>query len=395
MGNPEKQLRMVHVAGTNGKGSTCSMLERMLRGCGMKTGLYTSPYLMRFNERMRINGLPIDDEALIRITSRVKEAVEQLLLEDVKPTTFELGTAITLTWFAEQQVDIAVIEVGLGGRLDSTNVIQPESCLIAPIGMDHTKILGDTLPQIAGEKAGIIKEGVPVAVAPQQTDEVMQVFRETAARMNAPLLEVGAQELTIHEINARSAHFTFHGHDARIQLAGRHQVDNACLALSGIDLLRSRGFELPEDKCMDALRKAVWPGRLEWIGENILIDGAHNPHGAQALANFTEQHLADRRIVMVVGMMKDKDVESCVRLYAGMAKEAVATQVDYPRAMAHEELRDLLISHGVNAISVGNIPGAVEKAKEIAGADGIVLICGSLYVAGEVRMLLQDDGGRL
>ncbi len=395
MGNPEKQLRMVHVAGTNGKGSTCSMLERMLRGCGLKTGLYTSPYLMRFPERMRVNGVPIDDESLVRITSRVREGTEKLLTEGVKPTTFELGTAITLTYFAEQKVDIAVIEVGLGGRLDSTNVIQPEVCLIAPIGMDHTKVLGDTLVQIAGEKAGIIKEGVPAAVAPQQNDEIMQVFRNTAARMHSQLLEVRREEIDVTASDARGADFVFRGQKARISLAGDHQIENACLALSGIELLRSRGFDLPEERCIEALEQAVWPGRLEWLSDSLLIDGAHNPHGAKALYAYVKKHLSDRKIVPVIGMMKDKDVESCVALYADLSKEAVATQIDYPRAMPSDELRELLISHGVNAVSEGTVPSAVRRAQKIAGDDGIVLVCGSLYVVGEVRLLLRGDDGRL
>lgn len=393
--HPERRLRMVHVAGTNGKGSTCSMLERMLRGCGMKTGLYTSPYLMRFQERMRINGIPIDDDALIRVTSRVKEATERLLLEGVKPTAFELGTAIAFSWFAEQKTDVAVIEVGLGGRLDSTNVIQPEACLIAPIGMDHTKILGDTLPQIAMEKAGIIKKDTPVAVAPQQTEAVRRVFYEAAAAVHAPILDVAEDPPHIHEINAFGARFSFRKHEAQIQLAGRHQIDNACLSIAGIDFLRRRGFDLPEGKCMAALKEAVWPGRLEWIGNDVLIDGAHNPHGAQALANFAKEYLSQRRIITVVGMMKDKDVESCVRLYADISEKVIATQAAYPRAMPHEELRDLFLRHGVDAVSTENVASAVQKAREFVGENGVILICGSLYVAGEARMLLRDDGGRL
>lgn len=395
MGNPEKTLKMVHVAGTNGKGSTCSMLERMLRECGLKTGLYTSPYLMRFPERMRVNGVPIDDESLVRIASRVREETEKLLQEGVKPTTFELGTAITLTYFAEQQVDIAVIEVGLGGRLDPTNVILPEVCLIAPIGKDHTKVLGEDLVQIAGEKAGIIKDGVPVAVAPQQSDEIMRVFRRTAEEKKAQLLEVCHEAIDVIRTDARGAEFVFRGQKAKIGLAGEHQVENACLALSGIELLRSRGFDLPAEACLAGLEKAIWPGRLEWIDDQLLIDGAHNPHGARALYAYAKKYLSGRRIVPVIGMMGDKDVTSCVALYADLSKEAVATQVDYPRAMPHEELRALLISHGVNAVSEGTIPAAIERAREIAGKDGVVLVCGSLYVAGEVRLLLKGDDGRL
>ena len=395
VGNPERQLKMVHVAGTNGMGSTCAMLEKMLRECGLKTGLYTSPYLMRFQERMRVNGVPIDDESLVRIASRVREATEQLLTEGVKPTTFELGTAITLLYFAEQRVDIAVIEVGLGGRLDPTNVILPEVCLIAPIGMDHTKVLGDSLPQIAGEKAGIIKEGVPVAVSPQQNEEVMRVFRDAAEKMHAPIMEVRSSEIEVLLADARGAEFSFRGRKARIRLAGRHQVENACLALSGAELLKTRGFDLPWEKCLAGLEKAVWPGRLEWIDDHTLIDGAHNPHGARALSAYVREYLAGRKIVPVIGMMGDKDVESCVALYAELAEKIVATQVDYPRAMPAGDLKNLLRTHGVDAEAEATIPAALNRAREIAGEDGVVLICGSLYVAGEARMLLHGDDGRL
>jgi len=261
--------------------------------------------------------------------------------------------------------------------------------------MDHTKVLGDTLVQIAGEKAGIIKEGVPAAVAPQQNDEIMQVFRNTAARMHSQLLEVRREEIDVTASDARGADFVFRGQKARISLAGDHQIENACLALSGVELLRSRGFDLPEEQCLAALEKAVWPGRLEWLSDSLLIDGAHNPHGAKALYAYAKKHLSDRKIVPVIGMMKDKDVESCVALYADLSKEAVATQIDYPRAMPSDELRDLLISHGVNAVSEGTVPSAVRRAQEIAGDDGIVLVCGSLYVVGEVRLLLRGDDGRL
>ncbi len=395
LGHPERALKMVHVAGTNGKGSTCAMLERMLRGCGLKTGLYTSPYLMRFQERMRVDGVPIPDDRLRVIASRVRAVTEELLKEGIKPTTFELGTAVTLSWFAEEKVDMAVIEVGMGGRLDPTNVISPEVCLIAPIGMDHTKTLGDTLEQIAGEKAGIIKEDIPVAVAPQQTESVLKVFQETAARMNARLLEVRPEEIQVEREDARSACFSFRGLRAEISLAGRHQVDNACLALAGMELLRERGFDLPVERQLDALKKAVWPGRLEWLEDRLLIDGAHNPHGARALAAYLRDFLPGKRIVPVIGMMKDKDVEACVGIYAQIAREAVAAQVDYPRAMPSEELAALMNAHGMTAQFAVSIPEALEKARRLAGPDGVVLVCGSLYMVGAVRMLLHGDDGRL
>ena len=338
LGNPQEKLRCVHVAGTNGKGSTCALLERMLRECGLKTGLYTSPYLMRYSERMRVNGVPIDDDTFTRLTERVREAAEALAEQDIRPTWFELGTALAFLWFAEENVDAAVIEVGLGGRLDATNIISPEICLIGPIGLEHTKQLGDTLELIAAEKAGIIKPGVPVAVQRQQTESVRSVFRDIARERGADLFDLTDHPPKDVACHARGAFFAWNGHHARIALAGRHQVDNACLALAGLDLLREKGWALDEESALRGLERAVWPARLEWIDDHTLIDGAHNAHGARALAQYVREFLPDRRVVCVLGMMKDKDTDECARIFAGIAHAAVATQIAYQRALPCGEL---------------------------------------------------------
>ena len=394
LGSPEKGLRCVHVAGTNGKGSTCAMLERMLRACGLKTGLYTSPYLMHYGDRIRVNGLPIPDGDFVRLTERVREAVEALLDEGVRPTAFELGTAVCFLYFAEQRVDVAVIEVGMGGRLDATNVIVPEVSVIAPIGMDHTHILGDTLTLIAAEKAGIIKEGVPVIVQDQALP-VREVFHRAAQASLSPIVDLADSRLVIERIDARGAAFTLNDERAEIRLCGRHQVQNAALALSTIHLLRQKGWSLPEDKALEGLKQTVWPGRLEWLEDRLLIDGAHNPHGAQALAEYVQTFLKDRRIVLLVGMMKDKDVAACTHLYAQIAREAVCTQVDYPRAMPGEELARLCRAQGMDALAEPSVPHALEIARERAGSDGLVIVCGSLYLVGDVRLRLHDDDGQL
>ncbi len=395
LGNPQDKLRMVHVAGTNGKGSTCAMLERMLRQCGLKTGLYTSPYLMRYHERMRVNGAPIGDEALVRLASLVRAEAEALVAEGVRPTTFELGTALCLLWFCEEQVDIAVIEVGLGGRLDPTNVIMPEVCLIAAIGMDHTKVLGDTLTAIAREKAGIIKDGIPVAVQDQPDPAVRAVFHEAAHAHGSLLIDLHEHPASILEERPDGYRFDFDGHTAEIHLCGRHQVANACLALSGIRLLRSRGWDLPEDAVREGMRLAQWPGRLEWLAPNLLIDGAHNPHGAAALTAYVKKFLSGRRIVLCVGMMKDKDAASCAGLYKEIADEVVCTQVDYPRAMPAGELAKLYLDEGVRATAVENRFEALSRALELAGEDGVAIVCGSLYLVGDIRLKLHADDGAL
>ena len=395
LGNPQDKLRSIHVAGTNGKGSTCALMERMLRECGLKTGLYTSPYLMRYNERMRVNGEPIGDDAFTKLAQRVREKAEALAETGVRPTWFELGTAMAFLWFAEEGVDAAVIEVGLGGRLDATNVIGPEICLLGPIGLEHTKQLGDTLEQIAFEKAGIIKPGVPAAVQRQQTESVRQVFHRVAAEKSAPLTDLSIMPIENLRCHARGAEFDFAGHHARIGLAGRHQVDNACLALAGLDLLRQKGWALEEAKAMEGLARAVWPARLEWIDEHTLIDGAHNAHGARALAEYVREFLPDRRLVCLVGMMKDKDTDQCAAVFASIAEAAVATQIDYQRAMPCEELAARLNAHGLTTEAIQDEGQAMARARALAGEDGVVLICGSLYLAGDMRLRLNDDEGRI
>lgn len=395
LGNPQNSLRCIHVAGTNGKGSTCALLERMLRECGLKTGLYTSPYLMRYGERMRINGIPIEDDAFVRLASRIRREAEALVAQGVRPTWFELGTAIAFLWFAEQRVDAAVIEVGLGGRLDPTNVIMPEICLIGPIGLEHTQQLGDTLEKIAFEKAGIIKPGVLVAIQRQQSESVHQVFLDVAARCASPVMDLEAFAVSDVHGDARGADFVFDGLHARVNLSGRHQIANAALAISGLRLLQKKGWQLETETAIEGLRLAVWPARLEWIDAHTLIDGAHNGHGARALAGYIREFLQGRRIVMVAGMMKDKDVSECAAVYAECVDEAVCTQIAYPRAMPCEELAQILRGHGINAEAVEDEGQAVARARVLAGEEGIVLIAGSLYLAGDVRLMLRDDGGRL
>ena len=395
LGNPQDRLRCVHVAGTNGKGSTCAMLERMLRQCGLKTGLYTSPYLMRYGERMRVCGAPIDDRTFVHLASRVRFEAEKLVEKGIRPTWFELGTAIAFLWFCEQQVDAAVIEVGLGGRLDPTNVIHPELCLIGPIGLEHTRQLGDTLEKIAFEKAGIIKAGVPVAVQRQQTQSVRRVFVDAAQERGAPLTDLCDHPLENVCSDRFGSDFTIDGLRARVNLPGRHQANNAALALMGLRLLQAQGWALDTGAALEGLKKTIWPARLEWIDNRTLIDGAHNGHGARALAAYVKEFLKGQRIVLVAGMMKDKDVAECAAVYATFADAAVATQISYPRAMPCRELADILNSCGVSAQAEPDEEKAVARARELAGADGVVLICGSLYLAGDVRLKLKDDGGRL
>lgn len=392
LGNPQDGRAFVHVAGTNGKGSTCALLESCLRACGLKTGLYTSPYLTRYNERVRVNGAPITDETLAHVGARVREAAQALEKDGVKPTSFELGTALALLAFWEADTDIAVIETGIGGRLDPTNVIAPRACAVCTIARDHVEQLGGDVISIAGEKAGIIKEGVPLALYPQ-TPEVEAVFEKTCRDRHARLCRAQDVPFETLQTNARGADFSvvlpgFGRVRARVNLPGDHQAQNARLALLTLSLLKEQSFKLDAAGVEAGMEKTVWPGRLEWARENLLLDGAHNPQGARALRAYLDKWLAGRRIVLLTAMMADKQPEMGASILAGAASDVVATQVDSPRALPAQALAGIYRAAGARAEAAPNVQSALSRAQALCGADGVVLAAGSLYLVGEVRGLL-------
>lgn len=388
LGNPEKRMgRVVHVAGTNGKGSVCAFIERALRQCGYRTGLFTSPYLCFFHERVRLNGAPISDAELISVASRVRERAQALTEKGIFCTTFELLTAIACLYFAEQGTQYAVMEVGMGGRLDSTNVLDSSVAVIAAIGMDHMSRLGNTLEAIAQEKAGIIKPETPAVVMTQEAS-VMDVFRRAARDRRAPLFETApAHPLSVTPHASRFAvELPAAGlRQAEIHLNGRHQLSNAALALTALDIL---GVDM--DAACQGLARTKWPGRLEWIG-NTLIDGAHNPQAAATLSDYLFAHFAGRRVVLLTGMMQDKQIAACAAIFRRFATRVVATQVDWPRALSAEALQGV---YGAMAVAVPAVPAAYAEARRLAGEEGLVVVAGSIYLAGEVRTLLapEDDG---
>ncbi|MBQ3222270.1 MAG: bifunctional folylpolyglutamate synthase/dihydrofolate synthase [Clostridia bacterium] len=392
LGDPQLSFKKLHVAGTNGKGSTCAYLESALRACGYKTGLYTSPYLCRYNERIRVNNVSIPDEAICRLASRVREEVLALAGENIFSTTFEIGTAICFLYFAEEKVDAAVIEVGLGGRFDPTNVIVPEVCAIAAIGLDHTGILGDTLAQIGMEKAGIIKPGVPCALYPVE-DEALPPILEAATRNGSELLQTRLIPVRVLSEHARGAEYeavfpSFGRMRLKLGLIGHHQISNSRLAVAALALLKERGWDLPAENVERGIEATRWAGRLEWIGDRYLIDGAHNPQGASSLASYARQYFYGKKTVLVTGMMHDKQIDECARILAPVFREVVATRVDYPRAALTSELREIYEREGCICHEAADIPSAIELASRLAGEDGAVVIAGSLYVAGEARIIL-------
>lgn len=378
LGNPQNSFRCIHIAGTNGKGSTAAYCERILREAGYTTGLYTSPYLICYNERVQVCGVPIADEELTDIMNLIAGKVDALLKQEIYPTTFELGTALAFEYFRRRGVEYAVVEVGLGGRFDSTNVITPDISLIAAIGLDHVKVLGDTVEQIAFEKAGIIKPGIPCVVQ-TQADNILDVFRAAADERGCEITIADMPDV-IRE-HSRGAEFAINGSEFTTALCGGYQMLNASLAIHGM-----RKLGVSEEAIRRGIAKAKWPCRLEWVN-GVLIDGAHNPQGACALKDYLEAYFADEKITLVTGMMHDKSMDEVAGILAPVCDHVIVTAVDNePRAATPEELAAIYESKGAAITCISGIGNAVEAAMKL---DGIKVFAGSLYVAGAVREYLD------
>lgn len=394
LGNPQEAFCSLHVAGTNGKGSVCAFAASALRAAGRRVGLYTSPYLMRYNERMQIDGRPIPDERLAQLTAEVAEQIAQMeAAGEGVPTIFETGTAIAFLYFAREKVDVAVVEVGLGGRLDPTNVIEPLACAIARIGLDHTKVLGDTIGQIAMEKAGIIKPGVPVALQAQE-EEARARIQAVCAQRGAACLDLTQYPPVGVVMHARGA--SFHAElpglsgDFAISLAGEHQVANAMTALALLGLVRER-MGLSLQQVQRGLLEARWPGRLEWFPQ-LLLDGAHNPQGVACLTAYLRRFFSNRRPVLLMGVMANKDSAEMVRLLSPLCARAVCVRPEgIERALDPAQLRDLFLAQGLPAETAASSLEGLQRARQLAGQDGLVLCCGSLYLVGEIRLSLMKE----
>jgi len=382
LGDPHKKVKMLHVAGTNGKGSVCTYLQSVLSAQGYKTGAYTSPYLQYYNERVSVDGVPVSDDDLGAVVSQVKAAVDHMEANGLgNPTEFEVGTAVAFAHFARAKCDYAVIEVGIGGRHDVTNIITPEVAVIVSIGLDHVKILGDTPEQIAYEKAGIAKPGVPLVVYPQ-TGAVQAVIDYCAMAADAPVVRVMPGKIHVNEQTRFGAKFVSDdfAREITIHLPGDHQVFNAATALYALIALREKGTALSDDAIVRGFDAARWHGRLEWVRENVLIDGAHNEQGARALADYMEKYLSGANIALVCGVLRDKAFSDIAAHFARFAKSACVIAPDSYRAMEAGEFADVLREKGV---AVTPYP---DFASAYAAAQGdFIVIAGSLYLAGEAR----------
>lgn len=385
LGNPEKKLKFVHIAGTNGKGSICAYLASVLKTAGYKAGLFTSPYIARFNERMQINGKEIGDEELASIVEQVKPVAESM--ED-HPTEFEMMTAAAFLWFEQRGCDIVVLEVGLGGRLDATNVIPcPECAVIANIGLDHTAILGDTLEEIAAEKAGIIKPATSVVMY-QQQGEVMRTVRDVCDIQGAELRVPDFDDIAPEFDSREGQVFSYKGESYAISLLGEHQLYNAVTAIEAVEVLREKDWEIPHEALEAGLYATQWPARFEIVQDDpwFVVDGGHNPQCALALSDALKRYFPDEKKVLLIGLLKDKDCDSIISILAPLFDAFVTVTPSSERALSAEELGEMLEKFGKPVSAVGDISAGVREALNYAEDMGaMVCSAGSLYICGEVR----------
>ncbi len=395
--NPQHSFRSVHIAGTNGKGSTSAMIASILKTAGVKTGLFSSPHLVSFTERIRVDGEEISESDVISLAEEVRATAEKI--EDFSPTFFEVVTTMAFIHFRKMGVEWAVIETGLGGRLDATNVITPEVSVITKIGLDHCEFLGKTLGEITSEKTGIIKAAVPVVSALEEA-EAIRVIEKTAGERGAPLFEYGKSFVaeTISEYFAGIL-FSYRGEvryeDLAVPLAGRYQADNASMAIKTAEILMAK---YPRLKCdiRKGLSAVRWPGRLEIINNNppVLIDGAHNPQAAAVLSEHLRKIVLKeyRRIILVVGAMGDKDVEGILNPLLPVASKVLFTAPAYGRSALPERLAALATAKGYKSIIVSNVSDAVRKAEEIWQPGDLIVITGSFYTIGEAKEFFGNKG---
>lgn len=398
LGDPQEELKCIHIGGTNGKGSTASYLSHALIASGYSVGLFTSPFIERFNERVQINGKDIPDEALGRITGKIKEKADMMVEEGYEhPTTFEIVTAIGFMYFAEERVDYVILEVGLGGRYDSTNIIKkPLASVITTIDYDHIDILGDTLEKIAYQKGGIIKKDSIVISYPQEK-EAIKVLRDIAMEMDAKFYLSPVENIEIKSISNSGARFDYKYKDYRIEdieikMIGEYQVYNASLAITTLFVLRENGLvAISDEEILEGLKNTKWAGRLEVLSERpiFLIDGAHNVQGIVQLKKALE-FFKYKRLILGMAILKDKDTSKMVELLAPIADVVVATEVDKPRKLDANELGEKIKRYNKNVFVEKDIKKAMDKAIEFATSEDMIIFGGSLYLIGEVRTIFKN-----
>ena len=403
MQHPERRCPCVQIAGTNGKGSTAAMLESICRAAGLRTGLYTSPHLERINERIRIDGEPIEDADFAASFDRVRQVIESAMASGAlaaHPTFFECVTGIAFDAFAHAGVEFAVYEVGMGGRLDATSVVIPEIAVITQIDFDHEAYLGHSLEEIAREKAGIIKPNATVLSAAERP-EARAAIAQRCEGQHARLFELeGLWKISgVHAIDGfyRARAEWFRGNSAvnlNLPLPGKFQIRNALTAAAAAGLLAERGFAITWQAVEQGIANVRWPGRLEKVSEHpaIFLDGAHNPAAARELRNFWDENLGDRRVILIYGAMRDKAVDEIAGLLFPRAARVILTQPNQSRAISVEVLSQIACHHATNCESAANASEAINRAQSIAEPEDAIFITGSLFLVGEARTILRSAG---
>ena len=398
LGDPHKKLRLIHIAGTNGKGSAAAMLTSILSSAGYSTGLYISPHLFRNTERMTIDGIEITEEDFVKYALEVLTMVKLMGEKGLEePTQFELYTAMAFLYFERKKVDFAVIEVGLGGRFDATNVIDPLLSVITSISYDHKDILGDTIEKIAYEKAGIIKEGSKVVMYPQLFPEAADVIEAVCREKNASLIKADAGNLTLKDYDMRGQIIDFKYRDydikgMKLPLIGDHQIKNAAVALTAIAEIDKMGYPIKGEAVRHGIEAVKWPCRMGIVSTEplILIDGAHNEDGIDSLHNALLKYFSDRKIIFVIGMLRDKDYGYAISKLMPMAHRVVSTEPLSARALSAGAMAEAVRPYCSSVSTEPDIIKAIEKAKDMYEKDGMICICGSLYLAGRAYEYLSS-----
>ena len=395
--NPQDKLKIIHVAGTNGKGSTTAMITSMLKGCGYKVGMYTSPFLEEFEERIQINGENIPKEKLAQLITKIKYAVDKVIEEGYNhPTEFEIITVLMFLYFATEEVDFAVVEVGLGGRLDSTNVITPILSVITSISFDHTNLLGNTLEEIATEKAGIIKSGIPTVIYPQE--EVAEiVISSKCQELDSKLYKINKEDAKLINIIKEDKIYQQvkvkldDEYDVKLPLLGEHQILNLAVALKALEVIKDKAPKLNRESIVKSLATVRWNGRLEIMSNSpyVVIDGAHNIQGITQLDKNIKKYFEYKDMYLILGILADKDVEDMVKVITPKAKKVFTVTPNSMRAETAEELLEEVKKYNESCEAYNDYKNAFEDALKLCKKDDLLLISGSLYMIGEMRGIIK------
>lgn len=396
LGNPEKDLKLIHIAGTNGKGSTTSMITEILMGAGYKVGMYTSPFIEEFEERIQINRRNIPKETLANLIDEVKVAVERVIEEGYNhPTEFEIITVLMLLYFKKEKIDFGVIEVGLGGRLDSTNVIIPILQVITSISFDHTNLLGNTLEEIAGEKAGIIKKNIPTVIYPQE-EEALKVIKNKCAAMESDLYTADKDNMKFVKVVNEDKPYQLLKYKEEfnifLPLLGEHQILNLSVAMKVIEVLNNRKIvNITTESIIKSIKNVTWKGRLEVLSNNpyVVIDGAHNIQGIKTLSRNIKKYFKYENLHLILGILADKDVEEMIKIITPMAKQVYAVTPNSIRAELADDLKNEIVKYNANCRAFDEYEEAYLEALKNAKENDIILATGSLYMIGDMRKIIN------